>query len=137
MQEYRASISTGVRHLSVSEVTACLTNIRCESHLRIFCSTDIHHFVVARAHSWTTQFWYKRHKYSRIGKFTADHLRTRMCQWQEMEVCLQCYSIMRPLKTAEGKVKLVFEKAAKIIFRSSETFYFSVYFLRLLKTKTT
>lgn len=34
MQEYRASISTGVKHVSVSEVTTCLTNISCESHLR-------------------------------------------------------------------------------------------------------
>lgn len=34
MQEYRASISAGVKHLSVSEVATYLANISCESHLR-------------------------------------------------------------------------------------------------------
>lgn len=34
MQRYRASISAGVKHLCVSEVTTCLTNISCESHPR-------------------------------------------------------------------------------------------------------
>lgn len=42
MQEYRASISASVKHLSVSEVTTCLTNISCESHLRNFCLSRIH-----------------------------------------------------------------------------------------------
>lgn len=34
MQEYRASISAGVKHLSASEVATYLANISCESHLR-------------------------------------------------------------------------------------------------------